>query len=261
MSHLADELKSHLPSLRRFARALTGSQESGDAYVRATLEAIVQDPGVLKGSLPSDGALFRTFLTVWNSIGANTMERRSAMDEKLAALQPKSRQAFLLVALEGFNRETAAQIMQVEKIYFDALITEAGQDIAAQVATEVLIIEDEPLIAMDLEEIVTSLTHRVTGVARTHGEALELVRERQPGLILADIQLADGSSGLEAVHDLLQIKQTPVIFITAFPEKLLTGERPEPTFLIAKPFQPVMVRAVISQALFFNPAASRVAAA
>jgi hypothetical protein len=44
----------------------------------------------------------------------------------------------------------------------------------------------------------------------------------------------------------------PVIFITAYPERLLTGERPEPTFLVTKPFRPEVVKAIISQALFFD---------
>ena len=50
-----------------------------------------------------------------------------------------------------------------------------------------------------------------------------------------------------------------MIFITAFPERLLTGERPEPTFLVTKPFNPDMVKALISQALFFNEAAEKAA--
>jgi CheY-like chemotaxis protein len=108
----------------------------------------------------------------------------------------------------------------------------------------VLIIEDEPFIAMDLEGLVESLGHQVLGVAR-------------PGLILADIQLADGSSGLDAVNELLRSFEVPVIFITAYPERFLTGERPEPAFLIAKPFQPATVSAVISQALFFERNARR----
>ena len=83
---------------------------------------------------------------------------------------------------------------------------------------------------------------------------------KQPGLILADIQLADGSSGLEAVNELLATFEAPVIFITAFPERFLTGERPEPAFLIAKPFQPATVSAIISQALFFERKAKRRAA-
>ena len=54
--------------------------------------------------------------------------------------------------------------------------------------------------------------------------------------------------------DILVEFQVPVIFITAFPERLLTGERPEPTFLITKPFQRSTVKAAISQALFFDAA-------
>jgi CheY-like chemotaxis protein len=89
-------------------------------------------------------------------------------------------------------------------------------------------------------------------VARTHTEAIKLAGTKRPGLILSDIQLADGSSGLEAVNELLSSFEAPVIFITAYPERFLTGDRPEPAFLISKPFQPAMVSAVASQALFFN---------
>ena len=130
-------------------------------------------------------------------------------------------------------------------------------ELAADIATDIMIIEDEPLIAMDLESLVEGLGHRVTGVARTRGEALTLAERKRPGLILADIQLADGSSGLDAVNDLLETFEVPVIFITAYPERFLTGERPEPAFLIAKPFQPAHVSAVISQALFFQQSARR----
>ena len=108
------------------------------------------------------------------------------------------------------------------------------------------------MIAIDIETIVQSLGHRVHGIARTHDESIALFRSGSPGLVLADIQLADGSSGLEAVNELLRLREVPVIFITAFPERLLTGERPEPTFLLTKPYQPDTVRATISQALFFD---------
>jgi CheY-like chemotaxis protein len=92
----------------------------------------------------------------------------------------------------------------------------------------------------------------VVSVARTHKEAVNLFAQTQPRMILADIQLADGSSGIDAVNDILNSHSVPVIFITAFPERLLTGERPEPTFLVTKPFNPDMVKALISQALFFD---------
>ena len=110
---------------------------------------------------------------------------------------------------------------------------------------------------MDIESLVQSLGHRVNGVARTHTEAIEAVERQRPGLVLADIQLADGSSGLDAVNEMLSSFAVPVVFITAYPERLLTGERPEPAFLITKPFQPETVKAVISQALFFERRAGR----
>ena len=172
-------------------------------------------------------------------------------DMRLASLTPQPRQAFLLVALEGFSEEDAAKILDVDVPTLRSLVEESGRELAAEIATDVLIIEDETFIAMDLETLVESLGHRVLGVARTHTEALALARRRRPGLILADIQLADGSSGLDAVNELLKTFEVPVIFITAYPERFLTGERPEPAFLIAKPFQPAMVSAIASQALFF----------
>jgi CheY-like chemotaxis protein len=107
---------------------------------------------------------------------------------------------------------------------------------------------------MDLEGIVRDLGHDVTGIAVTRDEAVAEAKARAPGLVLADIQLADDSSGIDAVQDILSEIDVPVIFITAFPERLLTGERPEPAFLITKPFQHATVKTAIAQALFFNRA-------
>ena len=132
------------------------------------------------------------------------------------------------------------------------LVEESGRELAAQIATDVLIIEDEALIALELQAVVENLGHKVIGIARTHADAVALAKNKKPGLILADIQLADGSSGLDAVNELLRSFEVPVVFITAYPERFLTGERPEPAFLISKPFQPAMVSAVASQALFFQ---------
>ena len=140
------------------------------------------------------------------------------------------------------------------------MIAEAQADIDAELATDVLIIEDEAIISADIESLVKELGHRVTGTATTHDEAVDAVARHRPGLVLADIQLADGSSGIDAVKDILKRIDVPVIFITAFPERLLTGERPEPTFLITKPFQPETVKAAIGQALFFHPVRAREAA-
>ncbi len=251
----------HLPFLRRYARALTGSQQSGDAYVAAALEALIEDRSVLEGADPRV-SLYRLFTKIWNSVVVNEVsdaapDAKVTVEQRLGHLTPKPRQAFLLVALEGFSEEDAASILDIDVPTLRNLVEESGRELAAEIATEVLIIEDETFIAMDLEGLVESLGHKVLGVARTHSQAVSLAKAKQPGLILADIQLADGSSGLDAVNELLKTFEVPVIFITAYPERFLTGERPEPAFLIAKPFQPATVSAVISQALFFERKARR----
>jgi len=251
----------YLPFLRRYARALTGNQASGDAYVAAALEALIADRAVIEDPRGPRVALYRLFTKIWNSVPVNdaTTAPDSVLpgEQKLAHITPLPRQAFLLVALEGFAEPDAARVLDVDVMKLRALVEESGRELAAEIATDVLIIEDDTFIAMELETLVESLGHRVLGVARTHAEALALTRQKTPGLILADIQLADGSSGLEAVNELLASFEAPVIFITAYPERFLTGERPEPAFLIAKPFQPATVSAIASQALFFERSAKR----
>jgi len=253
---IAQQLAPHLPYLRRYARALTGSQTSGDAYVVSVLEALLEDAVIFDRDLPSRVALYKVFDSIWSSVGINNTPVPGSgsldPDRRIDALTPRSRCAFLLLAMELFDEAETAQILGVDVPEVRRLIDEAGREIADQIATNVLIIEDEPLIAMDLEGIMEQLGHRVVGIARTHREAIELARDKDLGLILADIQLADGSSGLEAVNELLRSVRVPVIFITAFPERLLTGERAEPTYLITKPFQPSLVSALASQALFFD---------
>jgi CheY-like chemotaxis protein len=179
------------------------------------------------------------------------------VERHLAHIAPMPRQAFLLVALEGLSEDDAAKVLAIDVPKLRELVEQSGRELASEIATDVLIIEDETFIALDLEGLVEGLGHRVLGVARTHKEAVALATAKRPGIILADIQLADGSSGLDAVNEMLKTFEVPVIFITAYPERFLTGERPEPAFLIAKPFQPATVSAVLSQALFFERNAKR----
>jgi len=246
----------HLPLLRRYARALTGNQASGDAYVGAMLEALLQDGSLLDERHGPRAGLFKLFTQIWNSVSLNDNPDVATLalppERRLSNITPLPRQAFLLLSLEGFSEEEVAFILNIDIAETRALTDAAGREMAAEIATDVLIIEDETFIAMDLESLVKNLGHNVIGVARTHADAVALAKNKKPGLILADIQLADGSSGLDAVDDILAIDSVPVIFITAYPERLLTGDRPEPTYLITKPFQEDTVRAAISQALFFG---------
>ena len=264
---LLERLTPHLPYIRRYARALTGDQRTGDNYVRVALEALAAGEKPLDTRLTPRVALYHVFHTIWCSTGAQleTAEEDGAaraddVPHRLLRIAPRSRQAFLLTALEGFTPSEAAQILDTSFEDIEQLIGEAQAEIDAELATDVLIIEDEPVIAADIEGLVRELGHDVVDIAATRREATEAAMRKRPGLVLADIQLADGSSGIDAVKDILGRFDVPVIFITAFPERLLTGERPEPTFLITKPFQPETVKAAIGQALFFHPAGARQAA-
>jgi CheY-like chemotaxis protein/DNA-directed RNA polymerase specialized sigma24 family protein len=257
---MADQIAVQLPYLRRYARALTGSQSSGDAYVRATLEAALADRGLLDQIGEGRVALYAAFNRIWSTGHVETAAANAgdsgaheqAAQDRLSHVTPTHRQALLLTTLEDFTAEEAAQILDTSPDNVDAMVVQAINEIESETSTDVLIIEDEPLISMQLEGLVSDLGHNVIGTAATRTQALEIFKERPAGLVLADIQLADGSSGIDAVEDLLKFGDLPVIFITAYPEKLLTGERPEPTYLVTKPFQESTVRAAISQALFFG---------
>jgi len=253
------EVAAHLPYLRRYGRALTGSQKTGDAFVQATLEAALADEALADSLRGGRVPLYKAFNKVWSSAhmeiesaqGAAGAHEAAAQDQ-LKRITPVNRQALLLTTVEDFTPAEAAEIMEIDEADVEALVREAVAEIERESATSVLIIEDEPLISMQLEDLVKSLGHEICGTAATRTQAQEVVAEKTPGLVLADIQLADGSSGLDAVDDILAIESVPVIFITAYPERLLTGDRPEPTYLITKPFQEDTVRAAISQALFFR---------
>ena len=259
---LGEQIAKNLPYLRRYARALTGSQSTGDAFVRATLEAALAD-SALKSSLEGGRVpLYKAFNKVWSSAYLEVEDEGSGNAQmptseetasgRLRAITPLNRQALLLTTLEDFSMAEAGEIMGMESGDVEALVQEAVSEIDRETATSVLIIEDEPLISMQLEDLVQSLGHEICGTAATRTQAQQVIAEKTPGLVLADIQLADGSSGLDAVDDILAIGSVPVIFITAYPERLLTGDRPEPTYLVTKPFQEQTVRAAISQALFFG---------
>ncbi|MCE0504679.1 MULTISPECIES: response regulator [unclassified Roseivivax] len=254
---LSSEIGAALPYLRRYARALTGSQTSGDQYAAATLEAVLADRDTVEGASTAKVGLFAMFHGIWVTTGAPVTEEaegpRKAAQKHLSRLTTNSREALLLHTIEEFTISQVGEIMNVSIEEAEALVETARQEMADGMSGRVLIIEDEAIIAMDLESIVADLGHRVTGVARTRDGAVSLGAKEVPDLILADIQLADNSSGVDAVNDLLRdLGERPVIFITAFPERLLTGDKPEPAFLISKPYSEEQVRSAISQAMFFS---------
>jgi CheY-like chemotaxis protein len=262
---MSQTLAPHLPYLRRYARALTGSQSSGDTHVRAALTALLAGDHSLMEGVPPRVGLYRIFHAIWQSGAEHYDETAQAAstarnpEGRLKSLSASKRAALLLTAVEAFSLEEAAFIIDETPEEVEAAILGAQKTIDTQLASKVLIIEDEPIIALDLENLVTELGHKVVAIAATKDDAVAKAKSERPGLVLADINLGEGGSGIDAVSEILASFDIPVIFITAYPEKLLTGERPEPTYLIAKPFLPETVQATVGQALFFHPVATEAA--
>ncbi len=178
----SQSVKDHLPILRRYARALTGSQESGDNYVAAALEALTEQPTLIDEKTSVRLGMFRVFSKIWNSLevngGKDPINTRPA-DRHLGQIGAMPRQAFLLVSLEGFSEEDAARILDLSSSKVRDLIDECGKELASQIATNILIIEDEALIAMDLQSLVENLGHEVQGIARTRAEAIAIAKNKE----------------------------------------------------------------------------------
>lgn len=256
---VSDDIVRLLPYLRRYARALTGSQVTGDQYVRLCLEAILAEPDRIKKADSLRVELFTIFHEAWDIVDsalpdtAADAAAQGGIGRQLAALPSLERQVLLLVALERFSTTEAAKILNLTEDEVVENLDQARQDLKRQASTKVLIIEDEPVIAMDISGIVESLGHQVVGVAARQADAVELARKHLPGLVLADVQLQDGDSGILTVQEILRSMDAPVIFVTGFPERLLTGDRVEPAFIVTKPFDPETLKVAIGQALSFSP--------
>ncbi len=251
---MTETLGPHLPYLRRYARALTGAQASGDAYVRVLLESLLDGDMKLRDDLPPRLALYRLFHELWSSNVhlTDTDGPHASVEQRLQALHPENREALLLTSIEDFTVPDAAVILDCSEEEVNEYIAAALHSIDQDLQSRVLIIEDEAIIALDLENLVNELGHRVVGIATTRDDAVRMAHQRLPELVLTDIKLADGSSGVDAAMAILKDMDVPVVFITAYPEFLLTGQRPEPTYLVTKPFSRDTVRATIGQALFFH---------
>ena len=245
---LKAKILPELPYLRRYARAITGSQKLGDASVREVLEALLEAPHEFNLDAPARQELYRIYHKLWRS------GLFADLGDPLAGnrLDPVMRQMLLLSTVEGFSTADTGIIMDRSEDEVRHELAVVRDVIANELKSTVVVIEDEPVIALHIKTIVEEVGHKVLGIARTHREAVAMVESTAPEIILADINLADGSSGLDAVNDILAVSAIPVIFVTAYPERLLTGTKPEPTYLITKPFDPPVLVAMIAQAAMFE---------
>jgi CheY-like chemotaxis protein len=237
-----EDLIRALPYARRYARALTGSQPRGDVLVADSLRDLLAS-GTATGS--AQHALYRHVTQQFNQM--------NAAQPSAQGLSAEQRELLLLTALEELPVEEAAGIIGLPSRDAAAALAEARQSLRSTASADVLIIEDEPIIAMDIEELVQSCGHRVVGLATNERDAVELAVRTKPGLILADINLGGGGDGTAAVARILKDHYAPVIFVTAYPERLLTGDALEPAFVITKPFEPLTLAIATYQAVTGSP--------
>lgn len=224
------ELLRALPYARRYARALTGARDSGDALVAAALSA----------PLPEVPARLALYAAVARAVPA------APSDTGLDTLR---RNLLLLTALEDLTLGDAAIILDIDRAVAEREVEAGRKALRATATTEILVIEDEPVIALDLKRLVETCGHRVVGIASSEAAAVRLAAEKRPGLILADINLGRGGDGSHAVARIQEVMSVPVIFVTAYPERLLTAEGVEPAFIISKPFEPLALAIATFQAV------------
>jgi CheY-like chemotaxis protein len=256
LNFVEKRIQQHLPYLTRFARSLTGSRIKGDGLVAQMMAELAEDDRKVLGDLNSRVALYREFLILCHRLPSdsswNTQRSGVQVDKTTFDLCETSRVAMLLSAIEGFNRQEICDILQITESMLHAVLQQISARLAVKTGQKICIIEDEPLIAMQIHDLLTRAGYKVCSVSRTESQAAADVLKHSPDLIVSDVKLANGGSGPDVVLKCVSNRSIPVVFVTAFPETLLTGRGIEPTFLISKPFQPAMLQAAVNQALFFK---------
>lgn len=251
---LSEAITRTLPFLRRYARAVTGSQQHGDEWVRLCAEVAMQQPELIAKAGDTKRGVFALFHRLQQPFG--NLEARAEggsvsgrLKESLTEMAPLQRQVLLLTVLEGFTVADAAHILGIDVDAAERALNDARRELQRVASVRVLVIEDEAVIALDVADIVRNAGHEVVGIAATEKAAVELAKKHSPHLVLADIQLRGSDSGISAVKEIMRAVSVPVIFVTGYPERLLTGTQLEPAFVISKPFDPDLLRAAIAQAL------------
>lgn len=256
MNGLREGAAATLPYLRRYARALTGAQHHGDQWVRMCVEVLLQQPDLLSSETTTKAAIFTVFHRLQQPFNAldpdspsEATDAPARLKTHLTEIPQRQRQMLLLTVLEGFSVVEAAHILGISEADAETDLSSARDELERVASVRVLVIEDEAVIALDVAKIVRNAGHQVVGIAATERDAVDLAKKHLPHLVLADIQLRGGDSGIAAVREILKAVSAPVIFVTGFPERLLTGHGLEPTFIITKPFNPEMLKTAIAHAL------------
>jgi DNA-binding response OmpR family regulator len=110
----------------------------------------------------------------------------------------------------------------------------------------VLIIEDEPLIAMSIEDILRECGATSFDFASTFTGAVAAANRRCPNMITADVQLAPGN-GIDAVAAICNRKTIPVIFVTGTADDV--DKRRPGAIIVHKPFDASLIKVAVERAM------------
>lgn len=262
MDASAQQLLRHLPFLRRYARALTGSSERGDDLVsRAAAEAL-GDPEAYGLKESDRGPLYRLLNRLFDEDGLDPSppEGGHAMEAALHLLPEAERRLFLLVSLEEMSMADAAEIVGIPLTTARDMMTDAQEALREALIASIMIVEDDAIIAFDLAETVRDMGHRVCGTATTMEAALATARSCEPTLALMDLRLAHGDSGITTALTLRRSSELPIIFVTAFGDELARQGLEHLGPVIRKPFTREQIERAITQAVFAPSREARIPA-
>lgn len=249
----ASRLIAKLPPLRRYARSLTGSTEKGDEILVRMIEAAMIAPdrfGLNTETRVPLYALLNLLFDEERENGGQPVASPYPIERALAGLAEEERRVYLLSVLERLPVPDVAAVLAMPPQHVVLGLERARERLRQSLTQRVLVVEDNPVLAMELEGVVSSLGHEVCGTAANPRVALALAAQKPPTLALLDVRLGEGGDGIDLARELRRRGVLRTIFITAFDQEL---ERRCATHLgqvIAKPYSTEAIRGAISRAVF-----------
>jgi CheY-like chemotaxis protein len=256
MDALAETLMAHLPFLRRYGRALTGTTEEGDALVTRAVETALADPAAFRLDRPAVPATRIPLYALINRlfdegpVGGARGGDPHPIEQALRLLPEEQRRVFVLISLEELSFSQVAEVTGKSADWVKDSMASAQDTVRERLVANILIVEDDAIIAFDLSETVIAMGHKVAGTAATQDEALSIAAANDPTLALMDLRLAHGDSGIATAQALRERSSLPIIFVTAFAEELRQRGLEHLGPVIKKPFTREQIERAITQAVF-----------
>jgi len=246
-------MNSH--TLRKYLRAINLDTVWAEEWLRLTNTEDQNDGDKASQSSQDEFRRFQRFFDYWELESAAESGEASApftdgrLRDVVTALPPLENQVLLLCDFVGFSVEEAAALLKIEPTAAADRLDQ-GRRLAEELPKmSVLILEDHGLIAQDLSDIASDLGLTVIGIAENAAAAEKLVERNWPDIVISDQMLSDGDTGLEVLAGLRAKGRFYAIYVTAYPEEVLTGLDDEPAVVVSKPFEPEAIRAAIGHTL------------